>query len=144
MGAGRVMFILHTFAKRLSQMRLDVHIIGSTTAPPVASGDLLIIASCSGKTVTPVAVAEKARQTGANLWSITAGGDSPLTRFCGRILLIPCAKDSGDGSGRASVQPLNNLFEQVLHLLLDYIGWVVQETKSFSEEDLWKRHANIE
>lgn len=142
--AGRVMFVLHTFAKRLSQMGLDVHMIGGTTAPPVASGDLLIVASCSGKTVTPVAVAEKARQIGAKLWGITASEDSPLARLCDRILLIPSSQNSRDGSEIASVQPLNNLFEQVLHLLLDYISWAVQKTKGLSEHDIWEHHANIE
>ena len=144
MGAGRVRYLLKCFAKRLSHAGVDVHVIGETTTPPIAAGDLLLVASCSGSTATPLAVATKAHVMGLRLCGITGNADSPIARQCHRLVVIPCAGDGGSGSRPASLQPMNNLFEQALHLVVDVVSWAVQEEKGVSPAALWERHANIE
>ena len=143
-GAGRALFQLRCFAKRLSQIGISVHVIGDTTAAPIVPGDLLIIASCSGKTMIPLAIAAKAKEIGARLWAITASPESPVTKHCDRVLLIPCCGYRQDNAKSPSVQPMNNLFEQALHIVLDTVSWRIQEAKGVSGDDLCSRHANIE
>jgi len=143
-GAGRALLLLKCFAKRLSHAEISVHVIGETTTPPIVSGDLLIVASCSGKTVTPFAIAGKAKEIGAKLWGITACADSPITKYCDRILVVPGSGYKQNSAKIVSVQPMNNLFEQVLHIALDIVSWLVQEAKGISNSHLCSRHANIE
>ena len=143
-GSGRALLVLKCFAKRLSHCGIDVHVIGETTTPPVAAGDLLIVASCSGKTAIPLAVAAEARQIGARLWGVTACADNPIAEHCDRILEIPCSGFKQNDAKIVSAQPMNNLFEQALHIVLDAISWCVQEEKDVSDKQLCSRHANIE
>ena len=143
-GSGRVLLQLKCFAKRLSQTEIDAYVIGETTTPPVAPGDILIVSSCSGKTIIPLAVATQARMLGARLWGITTCTKSPVADCCDRLLNISCTGYRQNNAEIESSQPMNNLFEQILHLLFDIINWEAQKIKGLSDEKLRRNHANIE
>ena len=143
-GSGRVMLLSKCFAKRLSHAEVDVGIIGETTTPPVAEGNMVIVASCSGETMIPLAIAAKAREMGAKVWSITASPDSSLAKQCEQVIKLPASDYKHDNAKVLSIQPMNNLFEQGLHILFDVVSWVVQEKKGISSKTLGSHHANIE
>lgn len=143
-GSGRAMLLSKCFAKRLSHAEVDVSVIGETTTPPVAAGNLVIVASCSGKTVVPLAIATKARQMGAKLWAITACLDSPIANQCNRALILSSSGYKQNDAKMVSAQPMNNLFEQGLHIVFDIVSWSIQKEKGISDDKLCSHHANIE
>ena len=66
-GAGRSGFAAKAFAMRLMHLGFNTYVVGETTTPDLAPGDLLFIASGSGETGSLVVMARKARSIGAKL-----------------------------------------------------------------------------
>ena len=78
-GAGRSGLMLRALAMRLMQMGKCAYVVGETVTPSVEEGDLLILASASGKTHSVCHYAEVAKHCGVDLLIITAAEQSPLT-----------------------------------------------------------------
>src|SRR5690242_20696995 len=66
-GAGRSGLATRGFAMRLMHMGKQVYIVGDTTTPGIASGDLLVIGSGSGRTASLLGAATKAKDLGASV-----------------------------------------------------------------------------
>ncbi len=64
-GEGRSGFMAKAFAMRLMHLGLPVHVVGETTTPSVADGDVVVGVSGSGTTAGTVRVAEQAVKVGA-------------------------------------------------------------------------------
>ncbi|RLD38888.1 MAG: hypothetical protein DRI83_01990 [Bacteroidetes bacterium] len=143
-GSGRALLLSKCFAKRLSHAEVDVSVIGETTTPPVTAGELVIVASCSGESVIPLAITTKAKQMGAMLWGITACPDSSIAKQCNRVLILSSSGYKQDDAKVISAQPMNNLFEQGLHIVFDIVSWSVQKEKGISDDKLCGHHTNIE
>ncbi len=143
-GSGRVLLLSKCFAKRLSHIEVDVNVIGEITTPPVSIGDLVIVASCSGETMIPLAVAVKAREIGAKIWGITACPDSSLAKQCEQVIKLSASEYKQNNTKVTSIQPMNNLFEQGLHIFFDVVSCVVQDKKGITSKTLCSHHANIE
>ena len=58
-GAGRSLLMIRGFAMRLMHMGFVSYVVGETVTPAIAPGDLLIIASGSGKAVRRSSTLEK-------------------------------------------------------------------------------------
>ena len=71
-GAGRSGVVGKTFAVRLVQMGLDVHFVGDMTTPIVGRGDLTIIISNTGETMSAVQTANISRRLGSKVIGITS------------------------------------------------------------------------
>jgi len=64
-GVGRVMLSLEAMAKRLAHLGIETHVVGDINEPAFGVEDLLVVASGSGESIVPVAIAKKAKSIGA-------------------------------------------------------------------------------
>lgn len=136
-GAGRSGLMLRALAMRLMQMGKCAYVVGETVTPSVEEGDLLILASASGKTHSVCHYAEVARNCGVDLLVITAAEHSPLTAIASADVRFSVPdKDSATGGG----QVMGSLFEQSLLLFGDSL---VQHL-AVDPQRMRKNHANLE
>ncbi len=147
-GAGRSGLVMRSFAMRLAQLGLPVHVVGETTTPAVGSGDLLLIGSGSGVTERLVHYAGKAAEAGARVALATADPASPVARMADIVVVIPAptpksTKVSGDRELQ-SRQPMGTLFEQSLGVVLDAGVLLIMARLDETEGDMFDRHANLE
>lgn len=145
-GAGRVGALMQCVTKRLMHTRIDAYVIGETTTPPAAAGDLLLVGSGSGETETLVVIAQKAKKLGLKILVITTNPASTLGQLADSVLCIPAnAKATTDsGEGATSFQPMANLFEQMLHICGDALCIEVANLKGMDHASMFARHANLE
>lgn len=144
MGVGRVMLMSQAFAKRLGHLNINSFIVGETTTPSIGKGDLLIVASGSGETLTCANVARLAKKHGAEIALVTARKDSTIKRLSHFAIRIPSPTKVDVTPEIISRQPMTNLFEQSLLLFYDAVSIIIQNKKGITEKDLWKLHANLE
>ena len=145
--AGRSAMGIVGVVTRLSQMKRRAHLVGQPTTPPIAAGDVLLIASASGRTASLLQHARAAKQQGAELLVITADADSPLAELADGVLVLPCPSPKRDAASPAilsSGQPMGSLFEQSLLLTLDAIVIILMEKSDFTEREMARLHTNLE
>ncbi|MFJ2369284.1 6-phospho-3-hexuloisomerase [Microbacterium sp. NPDC087665] len=142
-GAGRSGLALRMTAMRLMHLGLDVHVVGDTTAPAIAAGDVLLTASGSGTTESIVRAAERAASLGARVGLITTADSSPLADIADVRVRVPAAQKL-DRSAEASAQYAASLFEQVVVVIGDGLFHALWQRQGTSADDLWPRHANLE
>lgn len=142
-GAGRSGLALRMTAMRLMHLGLDVHVVGETTTPAIASGDLLLIASGSGTTESIVRAARTAVEVKARVALITTAPVSPLTELASATLVVPAAAKL-DRSMAASAQYAGSLFEQAVVLIGDALFHTLWQRSGRTADELWPRHANLE
>ncbi|MBE5784143.1 MAG: SIS domain-containing protein [Clostridiales bacterium] len=140
-GAGRSGLGLKMFAMRLAQMGKISFVVGETVTPAIGKGDLLIVASASGKTAGVCQNAKAAKAAGAEVWVITATMDGDLARENPCIYL---AAQNKDAKNISSHQPMGSLFEQALVILLDGCVLACMEKMQETAETMRSRHANLE
>ena len=135
-GAGRSGLMLKAFAMRLMQAGKTVFVVGETVTPAICKGDILVVASASGRTESTCRYAKIAKSVGALVYCITADEASPIAEAADALICL-CAptKDAPD-----SKSVMGTLFEQALLLLLDE---VVSELGA-DPAQMRKRHANLE
>ncbi|MCY3714408.1 MAG: SIS domain-containing protein [Gemmatimonadetes bacterium] len=154
-GAGRSGLVMGSFAMRLAQLGLTVHVVGETTSPAVRPGDLLLIGSGSGVTDRLVDYAGKAAETGARVAVATADPDSPAARRADVVVVIPAptpksSKATGGQEQRSgqpmlrSTQPMGTLFEQSLGMMLDACVMLLMARLDETGRSMFARHANLE
>lgn len=144
-GKGRTGLQMQAFAMRLMHLGLDVHVIGEMTTPALKPGDLLLIGSASGKTVSIVAFAQAAGNVGANLAAITANRESPVAKAADTHLYIPAPSHKKQKEeGIYSVLPLGGLFELGLGMVLNVFVLQLMEELGVTAEEMAARHANLE
>lgn len=144
-GKGRSGLYMRAFAMRLMHLGLAVHVVDDVTTPGICEGDLLIIGSGSGATASLVNYAEKAKKAGAYVVLITAAKTSPVGNLADRVVHIsaPSPKTAAPDV-KASIQPMANLFEQALGLLLDIVTIQLMDDLNMTSEQMFARHANLE
>ena len=136
-GAGRSGLMLRALAMRLMQMGKCAYVVGETVTPSVEEGDLLILASASGKTHSVCHYAEVAKHCGVDLLIVTAAEHSPLTAIAPADVRFSVPdKDSAAGGG----QVMGSLFEQSLLLFGDSL---VQHL-AVDPQKMRRNHANLE
>ena len=107
-GVGRSGLVARAFAMRLVQLGLEVYFIGETITPIVSAGDLVVIVSNTGTTMSAVQTANIARRVGASVVSVTASKTSKLAAASNIVLHVK----EETGEGKAKHAPLATLFEQ--------------------------------
>ena len=135
-GAGRSGLMLRAFAMRLMQMGKTVYVVGETITPAIGPGDVLVLASASGKTHSVCHYAQEGQAAGAELLVISASQNSPLSGLqTPDVLLSAPNTDSA-----ASNQIMGTLFEQMLLLLCDAACAAMHP----DAQAMRQRHANLE
>lgn len=142
-GAGRSGVAVRALAMRLMHLGLTVHVVGETTTPSIAEGDVLFAVSGSGTTASVVRSAETAVSVGARVVALTNEASSPIAQAASLTLLVGAASKT-DRSGTASAQYAGSLFEQSVLLIGDALFHTVWQRSGQSAEALWPRHANLE
>jgi 6-phospho-3-hexuloisomerase len=142
-GAGRSGLALEMAAMRVMHLGLTVYVVGEVVTPAIERGDLLVVASGSGTTASPVRAAQVAKNVGAEILAITTAPASQLGTLASTILTIPAAVKHSD-RGAISIQYAGALFEQTVLLLMDIMFHEMWRQRGQSAKELWKRHANLE
>ncbi len=136
-GVGRSGLAARAFAMRLVQLGIDCYFIGETITPVVHDGDLVLIVSNTGATMSAIQVANIARRVGAKVISVTGIRGSKLSHASNIVLLI----QSNGGPDQSRLAPLGTMFEDACLILLDGIVAQVMERLHQSEADMRARHA---
>lgn len=156
MGAGRSGLVGKAFALRLLHLGYEVYVLGETLMPSVIMDDLVVAISGSGSTRLVITAVEAAKHVGATVIGITSYPDSPLGKFADFVLqvrgrVVPTTEADGrDYFARQilglhePLAPLGTLFEDTCMILLDAMIPILMNKLNLSEEDLGRRHANIE
>jgi 6-phospho-3-hexuloisomerase len=142
-GQGRSGWIIRMAALRLMQVGLTVHVVGDATTPAIAPGDLLLIASGSGETPSPVAAAQRARSAGARVALVTARPDSTLGSLADLVVHIP-GETTKVQLGGATRLPLAAALEQATLIVLDALVAWLAERRGETQATMMARHANLE
>ena len=107
-GTGRSALALRMVAMRWMHLGLVVHVVGETTTPAIVRGDLLVVASGSGKTATVLHAVEVATSVGAEVLALTADRSSMLAAKATALVVIEAAgkqeRDSAVSSQYAGSQ----------------------------------------
>ncbi|MCU0860550.1 MAG: SIS domain-containing protein [Thermoplasmata archaeon] len=136
-GVGRSGLIGKAFAIRLVQMGVDVYFVGETITPIVEEGDLVIIVSHTGETMSAIQTANIVRRVGARVVSITAHPHSKLATASNMTVIIHPPKDEE----RKRLAPLGTLFEDATLIYLDSIVAMLMEKLGQGEGQMRRRHA---
>ena len=136
-GVGRSGLIAKAFAIRLVQMGLEVFFIGETITPIVEEGNVVVIVSYTGETMSAMQTANIVRRVGAKVVSITANAHSKLAGASNLVIMIHPPKDED----RKRLAPLGTLFEDATLIYLDAIVATLMEKLGMSEGAMRKRHS---
>jgi 6-phospho-3-hexuloisomerase len=136
-GVGRSGLIGKAFAIRLVQMGLEVFFVGETITPIVEEGNLVVIVSYTGETMSAIQTANIVRRVGAKVITITASPHSKLAGASNIVIHLQPPKDDE----RKRLAPLGTVFEDATLIYLDSIVAMLMEKLGQSEGSMRKRHA---
>jgi 6-phospho-3-hexuloisomerase len=143
-GVGRVMLALQAFAKRLNHLGIRAHCVGDVNEPAITPVDLLIVASCSGRSAVPVTIAGIARRHGARIAHIGSNPGGPLAPLADLFVRIPVHSRLELPDEIPSQQLMTSLFEQSLLLFGDALALMISRRLGLDPAALWQHHANLE
>ncbi|RCW43200.1 6-phospho-3-hexuloisomerase [Halopolyspora algeriensis] len=143
-GAGRSGFMAEAFAMRLVHLGFRVHVVGETTAPSLASEDIVVAVSGSGTTAGTLRSAQEAVRVGGHVLAVTTDADSPLVEQARTVLLVPAATKHRRADETATVQPLSSLFDQSVHLLFDAVCLRLAELRDVDNTAARSAHVTTE
>lgn len=143
-GVGRVMLSLQAICKRLTHLGIKAHCVGDITEPAIKKSDLLIVASGSGESIVPVAIAKKAKEFNAKIVHIGSNPNGAVSKYVDYIVRIPTRTRLYLSDEVDSKQIMTSLFEQVLLIFGDIIAKVLVDERNIDLKDLWQYHANLE
>ena len=126
-------------------MGLQTYVVGETTTPAIAEGDLLLIGSGSGETESLLAMARRAKILGVDVALVTVHPGSSIGALAELVVRVPATTPkSSKPSAAASIQPKGSLFEQVLFLVCESVVLRLMEIRGIDAEGMFIRHANLE
>lgn len=143
-GVGRVLLSLQSICKRFAHLGIDSHYVGEITEPAITDKDLLIVASGSGESLFPAAIAKKAKSIGAKVAWVGSNTESTIASVADYKIRIPVQTKLGKADELKSSQPMTSLFEQILLIYGDSLARVIIERKHLDMSELWQFHANLE
>ena len=142
---GRSNYISKCFAMRLAQLGLKCYCIDETNTPSVSENDILVICSGSGETEPLVIAGRHCLRIGAKLALITADANSTLAGLAHTVIEIPSysAKIKGKNT-TPTINIMGNQFETSMLFALDVCVIKMMESLGITEEQMMRRHKNIE
>jgi 6-phospho-3-hexuloisomerase len=135
-GVGRSGLVARAFGTRLVQLGLNVFFVGDTITPIVEGGDVVLIVSNTGATMSAIQTANIARRVGASVLTITGNPTSKLAHASNIVICIPDRRNHQS----AKLAPLGTLFEDATMVFLDGIVAMVMEKLGESEASMRSRH----
>jgi 6-phospho-3-hexuloisomerase len=145
LGIGRVLLALQAFAKRLNHLGIPTWFVGEINEPAITPRDLLVVASGSGETVVPVALAKVARNNGARIAHLGSNPESSLAPLTDIFVRIPVRTKLERADEIHSQQIMTSLFEQCVLIVGDAVALRITERRSITDmKSLWAQHSNLE
>ncbi len=153
MGAGRSGLVAKAAGMRLVHLGFEAYIVGETITKPLRKGDVFIAISGSGETTSVVSVATKAKGLGGKVVAITSNPSSTLGRLADIIIKLESKREDDMEhnyyarqieSSKAALSPMGTLFELSAMIFFDSIMGELSSRLQMDEEDMKKRHTNIE
>jgi ribulose-phosphate 3-epimerase len=141
---GRVLLSLQCLGKRLNHLGIECQTVGAMDEQPIGPEDLLLIASGSGESKVPAEIARIAKTKGAKLALITSAIQSTIKALSDTVVHLPCPTKNEPTRGVKSIQLMSTVFDQALHVFGDALALLIEDRKSLSHEEVWRRHANLE
>jgi len=141
-GGGRSGLIVRAFAMRLMHVGLRVHVVGETTTPAIAEGDLLVACSASGATESTIVMAKRAAEARAKVAAVTSAPRSDLARMADLVVHVP--SPTKNDHTVPSQQFGSTLFEQAALLFFDALCLAIQKGVGEDPKRMMKRHSNLE
>ncbi|GAN35187.1 MAG: 6-phospho-3-hexuloisomerase [Candidatus Brocadia sp. AMX2] len=143
-GQGRSGLVSRTFAMRLTHIGLNAYCVGDATTPNIDRGDLLIACSSSGSTHITRYIAGLARKANATVAAVTSHKNSPLAGQADIVIELPVQEVSTNYKNDGSIQFRSTLFEQACLVYLDGVILSLVKRLNSSENEMHKRHSNLE
>lgn len=143
-GAGRSGFAARGFSNRLMHLGYTVYFVGEPTTPSIQAGDLLIVGSGSGNTASLVSNSKKAKDQGAKVATLTMFPENKIGSMADVSIKIPGESEKVKGRGKKSVQASGSAFEELCWITYDAMVMDLMKLTNQTNEDLFKRHANME
>ena len=147
-GAGRSGLMGRAFAMRLMHLGFKAYVVGETVTPAIRARDVLIAISGSGSTKSVLIAAEKCREVGAFIVSLTSKSESVLGNLSSVNVVLP-SKSNADkidaAAGNSSAQMLMGTgFEISTLVFADAFVLHLSSLIEVSEAEMKERHANTE
>ena len=143
-GAGRVGFAMRGFSMRLNHLGFKSFFLSDGNVPNTKEGDLLIVGSGSGNTISVANIVLLAKKNGLKVISITANDKSVIAKESDQVIVLKCQTKEDENLQRYSKQPMTSLFEQSLSIILDSLILRLMEAKSETHKSMLNRHNNLE
>lgn len=143
-GVGREGLMLRALTMRLMHLGFDAHVLGDMTAPPVRTGDLLIVSAGPGHFASVRALQEIARSAGARVLVITAVRDGINPNAADVVVTLPGPTLSPDLQVSGSALLMGSLFEIVQLVFYDVIARQLSERLERPLRETIERHTNLE
>lgn len=143
-GLGRTGLMARGFAMRLMHLGRRVYHVGDVITPSIRRGDLLVIATRTGRSKVLGHYIAMARRVRANVAVVTADGKSPAAKSADTVLAIDDRRAEGARRGARRRLPLGSLFEQALLVVLDQVVLDLMEALHLGEADLARSHTSFE
>lgn len=139
---------------RLKHLGFSVSVIGETITDPLKKDEILFVVSGSGGTESPAGAADIAKKVGAKVMCATSFPDSRIGRLSDIRVIVPgrviTEDDNVDYFSRTllgihePLAPLGTMFELSTAIVLDTVVARLMKVLNISEDELKKRHANVE
>lgn len=136
-GVGRSGTMCKAFAIRMVQLGLKVFFVGETITPIVEKGDLVIILSNTGETMSAIQTANIVGRLGANVIAITANKHSKLAHAASSVIHMNVQRDGKD----KELAPMGTVFELTSMIFLDGIVSDLMKRTGQTEAEMRARHA---
>jgi len=117
-------------------MGFPIHIVGEPTTPAIEEGDLLIAISGSGETEATHHIASTAKSLGASIFLLTSQPSSRIRDVSDLTLVLPNVSQP--------ILPLGSAFEGAVYILLDAVVILIMEETGVAQQEMMKRHSNLE
>jgi 6-phospho-3-hexuloisomerase len=140
-GAGRSGLVARCFAQRLMHLGLKSYFLGETITPSLSNDDILLIVSGSGETLSSATFIREARNIGVKTIAITSKKDSTVGKIANLVSVVP-GKTKVDKYESAA--PFTSLFDISALVFLDCLASELMRKLGVTEDDIVRRHANIE
>lgn len=136
-GAGRSGLVGQMFAVRLVQLGLHVYFVGDMTTPIIAPGDLVILISNTGKTLSVTKTAQIAKRIGSSVVCLTSDRKCKLAEISDLCITVEPEKDGET----PNLAPLGTLFEDTALMFFDCMIPVLMKRRNMTEEEMRSHHA---
>ncbi len=129
---------------RLVHLGYQAYFVGETVTPKIERGDMLVVVSGSGRTMTTQELVKLGKAEGATTYGVVGNMDSPVVEVLDHTVYLPGGSKEGRADDAQALQPFGSLFEQAAFTLLEIAVLALYQRQGSDFRTLLDRHANLE